>query len=321
MKKRLLIILLIGVIINIGLAGEGKISGKVYFDYAYDIDNGSNAFDIHRAYFTYSNKISDEFKVNFRTDVGRVEIPKTIDTTDGSVATDSKTQLFSYLKYAYAEWKSPIGKLKLGLQGMNMFNVQESTWGNRYIEKTAMDKNKWSSSADMGIAYINTFGKMINYSVLVTNGTGYKKVEDDKYKKISLQCVYGEINLSKKEGFNIGTVLSHEPTEDDPVIVMGAFAGFAGAGVTTGLEVNMKTDSDTSSNPTLISAYASYKLTKELLGFVRSDILNNDDAVTYILGGIAYSPVKSLNIAPNFRIISSDDDNSTEIYINIEYKF
>ena len=35
-------------------------------------------------------------------------------------------------------------KFTIGLQGMNMFSVQEKTWGHRFIEKSAIDKYKFS---------------------------------------------------------------------------------------------------------------------------------------------------------------------------------
>ena len=85
---------------------------------------------------------------------------------------------------------------------MNVFNVAEKTWGFRFLEKSPMDFHGFSSSADLGIGYSGKISK-VNYSFLVTNGTGYKKSENDEYKKISTQFVYGEKKLVKQDGYNL----------------------------------------------------------------------------------------------------------------------
>ena len=82
--------------------------------------------------------------------------------------------------------------------------------GFRFLEKSPMDKHKFSSSADMGIGYSNIFGSY-NCNFMITNGIGYKKSENDKYKKLSAQIIFGPKNLTKKDGVNIGTSLSIEP--------------------------------------------------------------------------------------------------------------
>ena len=41
----------------------------------------------------------------------------------------------------------------MGLIGMNTHSIQEKNWGNRFIEKSAMDKNEYSTSADLGIGF------------------------------------------------------------------------------------------------------------------------------------------------------------------------
>ena len=88
-----------------------------------------------------------------------------------------------YLKKAQLDWKSPIGKITLGMQGMNVFNIQEKTWGHRYIAKSAMDEYGFSSSADFGLGYQYKIGKL-SLSTLLTNGEGYKSYEnDDNFQK------------------------------------------------------------------------------------------------------------------------------------------
>ena len=154
--------------------GQSAINSKIYFDFIRQKD-GSNEFGIKRAYFTYKNKMSSDLSFILQTDVDYKAEPKSI-----------------YIKKASALWKTRYGKLTIGVLGMNMFNIQEKTWGNRFIEKTAMDKNKYSSSADFGIGFSRDLTESIYISSMVTNGSGYKSSENDKYKKISIQLVSGE---------------------------------------------------------------------------------------------------------------------------------
>lgn len=151
-------------------ADGGQISSKVYFEYNFQSEKGAsdkNGFEIKRAYLSYANKIGDDLKFNLTADVGRFK-------TD--TLTNNKNQnLYLYLKSAMVSWKTALGEITAGVQSMNMFYVQEKTWGYRFLEKSAMDKNKFSSSADLGIGYANQFTKNFYMSYLVTNGGGYKK--------------------------------------------------------------------------------------------------------------------------------------------------
>ena len=129
----------LGSLIMFNLLFPNGISGVTFFEYhSGDLDkaNEKHGFKLSRAYLTYKNDISDELSFKFQTDVGQV-------------ANDNRWT--AYLKKAQLDWKMNNGmKISLGLIGMNMFNVQEKTWGNRFIEKTALDFAGWSSSADLG---------------------------------------------------------------------------------------------------------------------------------------------------------------------------
>ena len=93
---------------------------------------------------------------------------------------------------------------------MNMFNVQEKTWGNRFLKKSAMDEFKFSASADLGFAITQKLGP-VTASVLMSNGEGYKESDVDDENKISVQLVMGEQKLNKQDGYNLGLVYSTFP--------------------------------------------------------------------------------------------------------------
>ena len=273
---------------------EGSISGVSYFGYSmYNMnadleDDKERGFELNRVYLTYKNKISDKASFKFQADMqNKNEI--------------EKTAYYMYIKKAQFDLKVADGaKLMIGMQGMNMFNVSEKTWGNRFISKTALDMNKWSASADLGVGAKLSMGcpfiesNKISGSLLVTNGEGYKSTSSDNNEKISFQALYGEERLDKKDGFNVGAVystLTYDSVEavaddlttihDDEEVsakeggtstVMGGFAGFAGFGARVGLEYHIGTDLDNeyknsnddkisySSSSTLMSFYANYSL-------------------------------------------------------------
>ena len=119
------------------------INGKVVFAYSNSDDSSKiDGFDLKRVYLTFAKSISDELSITIQTDVDASSSPQNI-----------------YLKNAKADWNIVNGKVVIGLQGMNMFKIQEMNWGKRYLDKTVMDRFKYSSSADMGLGYYHSKDK------------------------------------------------------------------------------------------------------------------------------------------------------------------
>ncbi len=316
MFKRI-IIFLITVCVTV-IYGNPKIGNLVFYDYSYDFtENAENdaGFKVSRVYLTFTNNLDENLSIKIQTDIDYKNSPKNV-----------------YLKNAKVDWKTTNGKITIGLQGMNIFGVQEKTWGYRFIEKSAMDKNKFSSSADMGIGYSNTFGRNIFISALYTNGVGYKKSEDDSHKKISFLGMIGQKKLSSKDGFNAGLVFSYEPYDVDSVTVenetvQGIFGGYAGNNVRLGVEFNSKKDGGIDQSEQLISSYAVYKVSDKINIFGRYDMFDPDtntdnDGEDYIIAGIELKPGKGLYIAPNLRMTTvGGEDKTTVFFINFQFKF
>ena len=323
------------------MMAEGKISGVGFFNYTYNLTDGvydsdKSSFDFNRIYFTYTNTISDQISFKFQTDVGRFDFVDEDD--DGNAIIEDKPvmgHLFSYIKKAQLDWKTSLSKITLGMQGMNVFNVTEKTWGFRFIEKSPMDLHKFSSSADMGIGFSGKISSL-SYSLLFTNGSGYKKQETDAYKKTSVQLVYGQKNLVKEVGFNMGTSFSYEPyNPNDAKTVMSFFGGFANScpifssnSFRIGGEFDMYTDSGTDISKQIMALYVSYKAIDKLEGLVYLDMYDPDtdvseDSETYIIAGLNYYPTKGLTITPNIRMTSFEDgsDSETMFKMNFQFKF
>ena len=294
--KRIAIILTAGFSM---LFSSSSISGVAYFEY-------EDSFALSRTYFTYKNTMSDELSFKFQTDVGRL---------DSHVDDDRWTV---YLKKAHMDWKVNSNmKMSMGMIGMNMFNVQEKTWGHRFLYKSAMDKYKFSASADLGIAFTQKMGS-ITGSLLMTNGEGYKESDVDDENKISLQLLYGPAKLNKKDGYNFGIVYSS--LED--VTVTGFFGGWASNGLRVGLEQN--TEDDNGTENALTSIYATYKVNNNLSALVRMDDIDSNssgDAEEVTMAGLIWTPTKGLDICLNRTSVAVNDDTDDTTKLNFQFKF
>ena len=275
----------------------GDIGGYTIFKY----DN--NAFEIDRVYFQYTDDLSDDLFLKIRYDVSR-------DGIDG----DGK--FVAYLKNAYVDWSCKNGGLlSLGLIGTNSYGVQENNWGYRFIEKSPLDANKFTNTADLGIGYSHSFGN-VNINAQILNGEGYKSEQSDDHMATYLRLMYGESKLNKNDGYNIGVVMTtfegdgasydfvgvectddniigcnenygNEITaaEEDDASLIGLFGGWSSNKLRLGVEHNSykKCNNVTEKLETqsVNSLYANYSISDKLDIFVKHDMgewwVKNDD--------------------------------------------
>jgi hypothetical protein len=304
MKKILLVVSITGF-----MFAEGKIGGVTYFDFISTDD--SSAFNFQRQYFGYGGDISDKVSYKILFDVGRTELD---------------TRLNVYLKKAQVNYKSSLGKVNFGLIGMNTYAVQESNWGYRFIEKSAIDKNKFSSTADLGVGFSKSIIDNLNLSFQIVNGEGFKKSQGDKYHKIAFNATYGEGNLNKNDGYNTGLVYTTEQTDTDPIRMTSIFGGFAGMGLRLGGEYDMLTKGSVKSN--IISVSTNYTVRDNIDVFVRYDIYDGDTSIDnngkdYLVAGIVLTCDGGISVAPNVRTTTYEDETEalTEYKVNFQFKF
>ena len=319
MKKEILLLRFI-CMFSTAILAESSTTGNVFFNHTTKLgDEGSNLFNMKRAYLTYAKEVSDAVSYKVTYDMG---------SNDGGSAHTA------FLKVAMVKWKTEYGNVMIGMQGMNMFKTMENTWGHRFIDKMPMDAYGYSVAADLGVGLSRSFGP-VSTSALITNGGGYKKAESDKYKKISLHAVYGESKLNKKDGFNAGVSFSTEPYDvvdanrevvsTENTNVMGLFAGYAGKGFRGGLEYDVKTQDDVSGQ--IICAYGTYKLNDKLSILARLDQVDantsaDNDGAQAVIAGIHYTADNGLTIAPTFRMTSPEDrDAEKSIVVNFQFNF
>ena len=306
MKKLLLICCLATM-----LMAQGKIGGVTYFDFTYD---DSSAFNFSRQYFSYGMDVSEDVQFNVIFDVSRAP---------------DDSQLLVFLKKAQVDYSCSWGKSSLGLIGTNTYGVQEKNWGYRFIEKSAIDKNGFSPTADLGIGFSRNLMDQLNLSLQIVNGEGFKSAQSDKYHKIALNTTYGDRNLTKNDGFNAGLVYTTEQTDGDPTTMTSLFSGFSGRGLRLGAEFDLLNTGITESQ--LISVNGNYNIIEKIAAFVRYDIFDKDTSLPNneqndLIVGIVLNCGSGLSLAPHLRVEDSFDDDGKDksdmIYkINCQFKF
>ena len=231
-------------------------------------------------------------------------------------------RLTTFLKNAYVDYKCDNGdKLSIGLIGTNSFGAQEKNWGYRFIEKSVVDKYGMTNTADFGIGYSKTFGK-VKTSMQLLNGEGFKKSDEDGKQSLYLSVLYGESRLDKNDGMNLGFVMNNNPQSDGTVNnLVGLFGGWASNGLRLGLEHNQFEVELSDLTEEATSFYLNYDLNDNWDIFVRHDLndLNVDDDVDAvdltIVGGV-WNVTNGLMVAPNVYL---DDINTYRLTCMFKY--
>lgn len=171
------------------ITNKGKLSGYMFGDYFYnltrdtgiaslpDVANGGardlNGFQLRRVFFTYDYDISDKFTTRFRLEADQA-------------ANTSNNRIGVAVKDAYLQWKGIFkgSDLIFGIQPTPSFEVSESLWGNRFLEKTIMDLRGISTPRDIAIALRgNLFSDgLLKYWIMIGDGSN-NSPEVDKYKR------------------------------------------------------------------------------------------------------------------------------------------
>lgn len=182
MRFKTLALCAAGVALAVAVSAQttSKIDGVIFGDYYYNLKNRlpaeehRNAFAFRRIYFTFENNITDAIKVRFR-----------LESESEKYGTEKKINPF--VKHTFLQWTGlvPRHDFFVGMIETNAFKNSEELWAYRSIEKTIMDLNKISSSADMGLALKgDLIGTSLHHWLAVFNGAGYGASEIDRFKKV-----------------------------------------------------------------------------------------------------------------------------------------
>ena len=300
---------------------KGTPSVKVFANFNADMSESSNykEFEIKRSYLGYKYSFNEDFNAKITFDVGS--------NSSGSAYT-------AFLKVASLNWKaSDHLSLDLGQIGTKNFKFMEKAWGRRYIEKSALDKYKWASSADIGVGASYKISNGINIDAQIINGEGYKKTQAD-----GLFRTGAGITMKISENLSVRVFRDILPHTEDSLATQNITSGAAyykGNRFSVGLERNLmeNTENNSGMNKDLLSIYGSINLGDFIL-FARTDRMSsennwdiNKDGEYRILG-VEHQLTKGVTVALNVQSwkdanLEGDPESEEErtLYLNLEYKF
>jgi len=139
-------------------------------DWQLKANKGYDAFEITRAYLTFSANLSEKVFASLTTDLY---------TNDDGYRT-------IFAKYAFVELRElyPHGKLRLGLQEPPWSISDSELWKYRIVEQGFYSYWGTFSSADYGVSLLGDFfDGLVKYHLAVLNGEGYSKIENASFKQ------------------------------------------------------------------------------------------------------------------------------------------
>jgi hypothetical protein len=270
---------------------------------------GWNSFQFRRAYFTLEHKISENFKVRFRTDADR--------------EVDDKARV--YVKNLYLEWSRliPQASLHIGMLSTPGKILSESVWGYRGIEKTLVHAFKEQTGenidffpADLGLGLKGNLGQFDFYHAVVVNGSGFSHPEGDKYKKFALQ-----LGVTPLEGLFLAGYVDAEKQNVETVNY--TYKGdllYQGKRLPLGFEIFRYVDGMAGEERGGLSLFGNYAFAGRSRLFARMDRYNpvlglnlDDKEIHLFLIGFDYSPHRILHLMPHVRIKDYEDGRRSDI--------
>ena len=297
--------------------GETNISNLIFFDLTYDDTFSASSFNVKRTYLDFQSNLTKDMSLRITTDVGR---------------TDEDGRAVVFLKHAFLNWKTNYGDLIIGVQPTNYFGPTTKTWGYRFIEKYPGDLWGFGATSDLGISIIRKIGGRLFVQGAVYNGVGYKKPEDDKYKRFSLLAAYGEKRLDKNPGWNIGGNFSFEPTDTSKKYTAMGFVGVAIKKIRIGGEYIAQADynpNDQSYDQKLLTVfYGSLMIAPKTSLLIRAEMFapsSNmiEDLEIYTIVGFNYSLNSHVYIAPTLHYTKYEDTDCDPTWffkLNFQFK-
>ncbi|HET7176751.1 MAG TPA: carbohydrate porin [Gammaproteobacteria bacterium] len=247
--------------------GDTTIGGLIYTDLTSvsttqdqtsgNVDKDPNGFglDVKRGYFIVNHSFDDVWSSNLTTDFNFASYKDTSTSvvtgglptetvTTTTTTTTPETQLF--IKKLYVQGKfDDMATMRVGSADMPWIPFAESIYGYRFVENTLIDRTiaggSFGNSADWGVN-LNGKSDMVNYSVSMVNGGGYK-------------------NPSRSKSMDFEGRVAFTPLDGALTIALGAYTG------KRGLDTEAKPAVNTASRQDLLVAWKNSGLTVGLEWF------------------------------------------------------
>lgn len=301
----------------------GYMFGDIFYNVARDTAIGSmsnaattgvqdlNGFQFRRIYLTYDGDISPAFTSRLRL--------------EGSVGAP-------FIKDAYIKWKNIFdgSDLVFGLQPTPAFEVSETIWGYRSLEKTIMDLRGIVSPRDLSVSLRGKMDEqgMLGYWIMFGNNSGTGS-ESDKYKRLYghlqilpaekiLVTVYADYKLQRAVN-DLKSTSIPKATLTHNVLTTALFAGYADKGsFNAGVEGFLQStpndykdgspDSLVAKNAIGVSVFGSVNIGSDLVLIGRFDFFDPNthskgagDTRNYFILGADWKAEKNVSIIPNIQ--------------------
>jgi len=301
-----------------------KFSGVIFSDFFYNIDNADaakkdiNGFQIRRIYFTTDIAVAEKFDARFR-----------LESDQSANSNTPGGKLGVMVKDAYLKWKGLFSgsDMFVGISPTPGFDVSESAWGYRSLEKTILDLDGIVPSRDFGV---DLKGKLagdgiVNYWIKLANNSG-NGPETDKYKRY-----YAMLHFKLTDGFQ-ATVYGDYASKGDKLdnfdkvfksnnqFVGSAFLGYKQKeDFSIGAEVFIRSIQNNFAKSAASAlqnqnsfglslwGWASLSDDFKLVGRFDNYDPNSDldsDGNSFFLAGLDYRPAKNVSVIPNFEYVS-----------------
>jgi hypothetical protein len=311
--------------VNAQVQNPVKFSAQTFGDFFYDAkqnngaNNNLNGFQFRRIYFTLDYKIDTNFSARFRLNT---------DGTNNSFTANNKLGTMVY--DAYIKWGNIFAgsDLVFGLSPTPAFQVSDSWWGHRYLEKTILDFNGIVTARDIGVDLMGKIDKggTVKYWLKIGNNAS-NAAEADKYKRY-----YGMLEFDPVSNLVITVYGDYASaakildkvtgsTRNNGAFTGSFFLGYKQPGsFAAGIEgffksqqynyaENAKTALTTQSGDG-ISVWAYANLTDKIQAVARYDGFDPNtasasisDAKNLILAGVQFAVSKTIYVTPNIEVI------------------
>ncbi|MCJ7582625.1 MAG: hypothetical protein MUP98_19085 [Candidatus Aminicenantes bacterium] len=286
------------------LSYDGYMFGDLYYiaDHSNADIKGANGLMFRRIYNTLNFTLSDSISGRLRLEIAN----------PGDFLT--KEKMIPFVKDAYLQAKIGGQTLFAGISPTPTFNVLESIWGYRHLEKTPLDLYKFAPSREFGLALKG--GKNVYYHVFLANGNG-ESSESNPGKKFM-----GALGFKPVEGLTLEVYADYEWDVKDGKTynILQGMAGYQGSwGRAAVVYANRHyVSGDTKKDYGVFSGFAVIKASDKVEIIARYDKLLNEP----VSGTVSYVPF-SKNALANFIIAGISITVADNVWIipNIKYAF
>jgi len=321
-----------------GAIGPVKFSGLMFGDAYYNADQinpekkDQNGWQFRRIYFTADYTINADFSSRFR-----LEADQSANTSNGKIGV--------FVKDAWLKWKNIYSGADLiaGISPTPAFEVSESAWGYRSLEKTILDYFGIVSSRDLGLALKGKFDEkgMASYWVKVGNNSG-NAPESNKYKRYYAQVqfkpaagfqatLYGDFASNKQKADSVTGEM-----KDNNAFVFAGFANYEHENTfSAGVEAFMKSQQNNYANAggelasqsgIGLSFWAWAGLTENIKLVARYDMYDpnsdadaKDDQEALIIGAVDFAVAPTVHVMPGVEMHTLEGQDNDDLVPRVTF--